>query len=551
MAVSATAVLLVSIGLAEHFGRQRATAAIIEAAAALQYRSTVSRVVGLPYRPLQPETRQARTEVIAPPGQWQLLAAAARANDLATKAPSPASIRAEGIGHLLVGDRDAATLLESAVEIQNNEVTATAAIRKSVDAGLLTDLSAAEYVRAVEHDDGSSLLLAIEAGERAWRLGPTPESGWNRALAIERLGTVRAAGRAWSDYLAVDPSREWKSEAKERIRRLQERSTTAPPDVALLAWREAPTASRIPLQIAEQFFEEELIATANDPGHLAELRRVADRILSTSGDRLPLDAATAMSRSPSERAFHVYARGVSAFDQRDMGSAQTAFAEADALLASDHNPFHLVARFQQIRTECTQAAPSCLSEVRSFRQLLPPSSGYAWLSARSAAVEGQALWNVARVYEAVSCFEQALHGFERLHDDDGAGWTHMLLANALATAGESDLSLDHQMTSLRWSMSPSDARKRQVFEESALLFLRRDALASATLMIDELGGILGTAASRVFQLTIEGLLQARQGDPATASLDFNRARRLLPDTGEGDRWDPLESTCRHASLSIL
>lgn len=534
VALIAIATLIISLRKGGVLAQQTGAAAIIDAAAAFEYRGIASRVVGLSHRPLRVQTRGSR-EVLAQYDHRALLSAAARAHDLAIKEPSVANVHAEGLGQLLVGDRDAASVLERAIEMQSDEPTPMVAIRKSVDSALLTDLSAAEYVRAVNRDDGFALLLAIEASERAWRLDPTPESAWNRALAIERLGIARPATRAWNAYLSFDSSREWREEAKERIRRFRDRITARPADVAALAAQEDSALLRsIPLQLAEQYFEAELAVTANDLGHLAGLRRIAAHIFESSGDQLPRDTVAAVWRSRSQQAFQLYASGLAAFDRHDLGRAQGAFAQADLLLASDRNPFYLAARFQRIRCECSQAAPSCLLQIRLLRERIPAGSGYTWLSARSAAVEGQALWNKARVYEAVNCFERALHQLERLHDDDGAGWTHMLLANALATAGESDLSLSHQMTCLRWCVSPSDVRKRQVIEESALLFLRRDAVAAATLMIDELHGTPGAPAGRVLQLAIEGLLRARSGDSAASATSFDRARRLLPDVGEGD-----------------
>jgi tetratricopeptide (TPR) repeat protein len=484
------------------------------------YRRIESRVTGgLAYKPLK---RLQRDQANRGGDDLRLRAAAAEAAQAAARVPSIENTHAHGVAELIAGnDKTAARLMEEAIGRETDEPVLLAAIRKSNDIALLTDLAAAEYMCSVR-DDGEALLAAIEAAERAWRLRRSPEAGWDRALAIERLGVTRSATRAWNEYLEVETSSEWRTEAGDRLRALQRRSDPPTPDPQLLADTAISEELRgIALQDAQRFFETELTAAADDPARLPRLRLIGARIGELFGERLDIDTAQALSR-----------RGASLAGIRAYASGN--FVQAEQELGRERNPFAMMARYQRVRGDCTAGGKTCLSDIRSLMRDLEVSKRSLWLSARCSGMEGQALWHRGKIFDAVTAFERALHELERLHDDAGAAWTHIQLANALATAGERELSLRHQLASLRWYAIPGDDRRRQAFEGSALYFLRDDALAAAGLMIDDLRASPGGPESRVMAFALGGMLHARLHDSGAAA-EFREANALLGETAPGDR----------------
>lgn len=76
------------------------------------------------------------------------------------------------------------------------------------DARILSDLATAHLAVAKRTGNKNAQDAARETAERAWKLERTPQTAWNRALAINSRA-------AWNDYLAIDPSSPWAAEARE------------------------------------------------------------------------------------------------------------------------------------------------------------------------------------------------------------------------------------------------------------------------------------------------------------------------------------------------
>jgi hypothetical protein len=134
--------------------------------------------------------------------QVRLLHAAA---DLEERgADSWKELRALAIGYLLTGDREKAlVLMKRAAAQAPNEPT------------VLSDL-AALYLHRGDMDE------ALPIAARAWTLAKTPETAFNRALALERAGRDADAIRAWDEYLALDASSAWADEARDHLTRLRD-----------------------------------------------------------------------------------------------------------------------------------------------------------------------------------------------------------------------------------------------------------------------------------------------------------------------------------------
>jgi CHAT domain-containing protein len=124
----------------------------------------------------------------------------------------------DALGQLLAieGDLDGALLRFRA-----------AAVSAPADARVWSDLAAA----ALERGTPSDLLTGLDAAERAAATDSgLPEAKFNRALALERNGLVRAAAEAWSDYARDDAASAWGREAAARADALQRAVDANAPD---------------------------------------------------------------------------------------------------------------------------------------------------------------------------------------------------------------------------------------------------------------------------------------------------------------------------------
>jgi tetratricopeptide (TPR) repeat protein len=143
-----------------------------------------------------------------------LLDAAVAAQAAANNAPTAANLHAWGTAQLLLRRLDDAI------------ITLEQASRKSANASVLTDLSAAYLERSKRADARpSDLQNALEAVDRALANQRGLAALFNRALALEALHRTDEALTAWRSYLAVDAESGWAEEAKLHIKTLENAST--------------------------------------------------------------------------------------------------------------------------------------------------------------------------------------------------------------------------------------------------------------------------------------------------------------------------------------
>ncbi|HXH41463.1 MAG TPA: CHAT domain-containing protein [Thermoanaerobaculia bacterium] len=409
-------------------------------------------------------------------GDLQVLEASTLIFAAARREPSAENLHAAAVASLLEGrDADAVRAAEQA--LGNADVLA--AIRTSRNAALLTDVAAAEIEWSTT--DANALLVALEAADRAWKIERSPEAAWNRALGLERLGVAAVALKAWGDFDGIERSADWKREAAQHVRRLRAHVTPA-----------------------------------------------------RAGDAIDAEVAFAPQLAARVPGFDLYSAGRDELAREETSRARATFAEAERQLGAAGSSFVFAARHQRIRCDCTEARRTCIADARALRDELRRRNLFPDLAARTAAIEAQAAWNAGRLYDAVRTFDSALHDLDRLGDAAGSTWVHALLANALATAGESDLALRHYLAALRATAAPSDARSVHVFEAAVIFFLRHDALAAADVVLRALVEA-PVNDSRVMQLSLSGVLQTRRGEAAAAATSFAAARRLLISLGTGDR----------------
>lgn len=153
--------------------------------------------------------RGTRRTHAAPKSHEELVASGAAGDVLRElgETRTPQSLHAAGVAYLIAGD---ATL---AVKLLTD-----ASRQAGGNARVWSDLSAALYTEAAGDDAGARRALA--AAERAVRLNPRlAEAHFNRAVALEAVGTPQQVRAAWSDYVERFPAEPWTVEARERLAR--------------------------------------------------------------------------------------------------------------------------------------------------------------------------------------------------------------------------------------------------------------------------------------------------------------------------------------------
>ena len=176
------------------------------ASAAPSTRTFSGRISGFPYREPAAVSRGAATDPSHDPANYNLLDVAARVQEHALKSPSIENLHALGVSQLLLGDSS------SAVQTLGEALRKSGGLEASADVALISDYSAALSTRAAQMRSSDSAALAARAAERAWSLRHTPETAWNRAVALD-------IPAAWRDYLALDETSDWAREAQTHLER--------------------------------------------------------------------------------------------------------------------------------------------------------------------------------------------------------------------------------------------------------------------------------------------------------------------------------------------
>ena len=183
------------------------------------------------------------------------------------------------------------------------------------DAGAMSDVSAAYYLRAQREDRPSDFLRALEAADQAVAAAPDlPAARFNRALAQEALGLKDAAITSWNEFLKSEDS-DWTDEARQRSNRLNatlddaqrwQHNYRALPNALQRRDREevAQLIAPFPYE-AQRYFDEVLLsqwAAAPTPEHLDQIRLFAAELSARqAGDAFITEISDAIVRaSPSQ-----------------------------------------------------------------------------------------------------------------------------------------------------------------------------------------------------------------------------------------------------------
>ena len=174
--------------------------------AAPSARTFAGRLTGFEYREPAPIARGAESDPSRNPANYKLMDVAAKVQQNAIKSPTAEHLHALGVSQLLLGNAN------DAVQSLADALQKSGGLDASTDVALLSDYSAALSTRAAQTRERDDTTLAIRAAERAWSLRRSPETAWNRAVALNTEA-------AWNDYLKLDSSSDWAREARKRLAR--------------------------------------------------------------------------------------------------------------------------------------------------------------------------------------------------------------------------------------------------------------------------------------------------------------------------------------------
>lgn len=168
------------------------------------YRTVEARVTVLPYAPYRV------TRSLPQPDDYGRLSIAASLQQRLERDRSVENLHRFGIAQLALGQFS-----------QAHDLLAEASTRKPEDAGILSDLAAAQIALGDAED-------AAENAARAMRADPSLSSAaFNWALALETLENRRSAIQAWQQYLRIDPASGWADEARQHLARLRAKTTSS------------------------------------------------------------------------------------------------------------------------------------------------------------------------------------------------------------------------------------------------------------------------------------------------------------------------------------
>lgn len=490
-------------------------AMLVRAGEDLTYREVRGRVSGgFSYRPLRGASRIQVTDRTRPFYPRRLTTAIDAIQQAATDQPTSVNLHLLARVQLLLGHADSAVAsLTRAIAANETDADLQEAIRSTEDGRILTDVAAALLHRALDTDAAEDRLLAYEAADRAWRLAKTPESGWNRALALEALHLRDEATRAWNSYLQLDPGSSWSAEARQSIRRLSKpkssetwaemraRLEQAADARDIVAVQRIVSAFR---QQSRMLCENELLqcwanegagANATSRRCLSRLVIIAAAVSANGGDRhMHETAATLLSQDephPQWRIYDQYLKARRAYRAGEFRAARNDFAAAARDLSRVNSPlarlaYVYLASCMYYNGDHTEA----LDEIRRLFLRYPDWSDYPAIRALASWIRGISNASLGRISEAIGDYEEAQRTFRAIGESENVVAMQELLASALEMIGDRDGSWKNRLavleildvSSARFKQAvagASRAARRHRFDAVSWLFTNYEVLITA------------------------------------------------------------------------
>jgi len=458
-----------------------------------EQRSVLGRLTGgFPHAPLGEPSAGGQDGRAAGTDRVQLIAGKIRESfgDHGT----PSQLHALGVAQLLSGNFDdaAQSLLAASRE-------------QPANAQYLNDVATVQLERARRGLRPDDLPRALAAADRARRLDPSLREAWfNRALAASALSLTEDAKAAWTEYLTLDSSSSWASEARARLEELAqptpaqaweaiERSLgpSIDPATAERAVRTQTTEARalIETQLLPKWAAA-VLSGKNASTELANLRVMADAMQRVAGDALYVDAVKEIDSTEARGealrtlalAHQVFGVALVAFSQERFADAGPGMVSARAMFESLGSAYEYRVSLDVSGAAVMRAgyadAQSAIGRARAHAR------GYAFVDARASWLSGLVAFAEGRLADTQANYEDALAAFERMGDAEQVAAANNLLASFYFYLGDKDDEWRHRQKALRGLTISSSLRWKSITLQTAALSLRSDN-PEAALALDE------------------------------------------------------------------
>ncbi|HEX2120186.1 MAG TPA: CHAT domain-containing protein, partial [Thermoanaerobaculia bacterium] len=539
---------------------------LADAANSLEHRVVEGRLSGgFDYKPLRPVVRN-EGKGASEPIAMSVIGAVAKVQR-AQSDVSPSALHATAVSHLLLGNWDGAVeKMEAALRQETQREDRAQAIAESKNVALLSDAAAAYHARGRNLDEPRSFVIAVEAAERAWRLAPSPETAWNRALAIESLHLRESSIAAWGDYLKLDPDSPWAGEVRERIARLQKPTTADEWTKQNVRLEEALKAGdgRTAVQIVRAFpLQARMLAEhtylldwamqydgASAGREKLEYCDVIAGALRANGESMLYDTLTDIERASPQRRGEI-ARALRLYNRAKTNYSADLATEAGKPLRAAHDalkradsPFALMALMYWLRCESRDDDQRALAVSDAwFADGSVDESRYPAAAAQMRWVRGASLMRIGRPQSAIQEYERAMALFERIGELDNVAAMHLMLTEAYDYVGDSATAWKHRYPTLeRIDASGGGhgplletmkvaaiAALEEGFPLAAIVFLDRQVASSTE---------PATFLRRFQALMWRAVAHRMVGEQTKADQDLAKARTvaaLIPDPNERTR----------------
>lgn len=510
-------------------------APLVAATAPLEYRLVEARLTGgFAWAEFRGPVRSS-TEVRNSPARLKLSGAAGEVLERASRDGSARMQHAAAVASLLIEDPvDAIGRLRKVTTLRPN------------DAKAWSDLAAARYDSVTRFNKDAELPQALDEVNHALEIEPkAPEALFNRALIVQKLGTLEEAREAWKRYLEVDATTEWAREARNRLNTMpaaSERSqflkalpqlerNVAARDTASIdrfverfpyysrAWMEVET-----LGLWAESFRGRDFAEAQR--QLAIARAVGGALLARTGEGLLADCVAAIDdASEAERmrlaeAHYAYFTGKKAIGAREYAHARRDLHRAVALFASHSTGGWLNARYHLV------VANHLGSETGTSEQELLDLLARTAAQPRYKALRGLVAWEAGLIQsragrwpKAVDNYQLSYDLFDSLGERGNAAYMSALIGEARANVGRRDEAWTYWSDAFRSMSEIGQDRDFSVWLSAAVHHeMLAGNLARANALLDiEMRHGAKEGRMRALTLFRRAIVSTRLGNPSAAT----------------------------------
>lgn len=341
------------------------------------------------------------------------------------------------------------------------------------DPGLLTDLSAAYFMRHQPNDLLKSLDLTVDGLSRDPR---NPALLFNYARIADRVLTREQADAAWKDYLSTEPDSAWK-----------ERDTSESRTIVPDRWTPDFQTSRDELleqvlpalaSVCASGSEAEAPALRSRAWSLVELM---SRTRGESGETRATVTALAGPRCDRERAaqYTDYYGGLAPFRQDQFEKARAGFDRVTAALEWRDHPLAIeAASYASIAGYLSSGDKNVLERLDRAASAARRGGAFDALG-RAERFRGYVLQDRGNYTLALEAYRSAIHAFSQSGDINNFAVAHSLVADVYDSFGDYQNGQRENETALGLLPLMTDSRSRYTITSWAQRVLMRDGLPHA------------------------------------------------------------------------